>query len=524
MTRRVSRRTLLRGVAATGGAAASGCTGILRDVDGTSTPTDGPTATPTDTPTPPAVPDRILASTARSLAENIDESTADRFRATIVADGEYTPAAERLAGYLDRIDADGDLRLRHRDGVAASVAEIGTLREAELDAVHRWLDSPLDFQREAFAHGLGPSKEGYKVHGLVDGYALTYTDLGMRGGFEDYLDVSDDLRETLAATDRPGLAALIDAMANGLDGYTRTELDYLGTAREYAPGIDHPWSRWSQAAEYGLLHDTAADGVTADEYSAFEDADSDGLIDAKEADLGTDPTERVTAGDGIADGLKYLVTEFLDEGLYADVALDYREPNVVVEVDSAVGVPTLTDAEIARLKETFLSAPEDVGPIHLHVVRGDDAVPPVDSSMEFEDEIVPRFRTRSACAHYGMLNDGKVLNDDGERMGGVALAFGNRFVMDGTTGSGSPVNRRRVSLFAHELGHSLGLRPWKYEGIDSYDVPFDEYESVMNYDRSRTFIGYNDGEPYDDWEEIRADDYSAPDCEALEDTWENGVD
>lgn len=38
-----------------------------------------------------------------------------------------------------------------------------------------------------------------------------------------------------------------------------------------------------------------------------------------------------------------------------------------------------------------------------------------------------------------------------------------------------------VKIFAHELGHSLGLEGDVFDGIDAYDIPFEEYPSMMNY-------------------------------------------
>lgn len=54
----------------------------------------------------------------------------------------------------------------------------------------------------------------------------------------------------------------------------------------------------------------------------------------------------------------------------------------------------------------------------------------------------------------------------------------------------------------HELGHSLGLTSVDYSGIDSRQVPFEAYPSVMNYNRPTEFVGYHVGEPFDDWAHI----------------------
>ena len=63
--------------------------------------------------------------------------------------------------------------------------------------------------------------------------------------------------------------------------------------------------------------------------------------------------------------------------------------------------------------------------------------------------------------------------------------------------------RGTADVLMHELGHSVGLYPDTYEGIDSEEAPYSEYRSVMNYDAPWPTVRYNDGEPFDDWEYIR---------------------
>lgn len=64
-----------------------------------------------------------------------------------------------------------------------------------------------------------------------------------------------------------------------------------------------------------------------------------------------------------------------------------------------------------------------------------------------------------------------------------------------------------LEIVAHELGHSLGLEWDVFEGIDSFDTPFEDYPSIMNYaaihDHEDEYLDFSDGtnseEDFDDW-------------------------
>jgi len=57
-----------------------------------------------------------------------------------------------------------------------------------------------------------------------------------------------------------------------------------------------------------------------------------------------------------------------------------------------------------------------------------------------------------------------------------------------------------ANTFVHELGHSVGISSRDYTGVDSEDVSYSKYTSVMNYNDPFDAVVYSDGEPFDDWE------------------------
>jgi len=62
----------------------------------------------------------------------------------------------------------------------------------------------------------------------------------------------------------------------------------------------------------------------------------------------------------------------------------------------------------------------------------------------------------------------------------------------------------QAQTFMHELGHNLGLSNEVYSGIDSYEISYYDYPSVMNYNWNPgnnidyTTKGFNDWEYIDD--------------------------
>lgn len=64
-------------------------------------------------------------------------------------------------------------------------------------------------------------------------------------------------------------------------------------------------------------------------------------------------------------------------------------------------------------------------------------------------------------------------------------------------------------IILHELGHALGISSRDVHGVDSFDVPYEQYPSVMNYNRpllSNSDPSYSNGtqgpRDHNDWREI----------------------
>lgn len=236
------------------------------------------------------------------------------------------------------------------------------------------------------------------------------------------------------------------------------------------------------------------------------DSDSDGLCDAAEESLGTDPDEDDTDDDSLNDGWEVLGVpvpgESGDRYDLAALGADPRHRDVFVELDYYAASPP-RDAALLMVIRAFEEAPvrsHDSKPgIHLHIVRddaisgadaiailGDDAPvvghKPTDNWVRAFDEFRPirdKFASpaRRKAFRYALWaremeggNSGWALDSPGQDFF-VTL---NGFF---TTSSESDRVLGEAGTFMHELGHVLGLAhggdtAWNYKP---------NYFSVMNY-------------------------------------------
>lgn len=389
--------------------------------------------------------------------------------------------------------------------------------------------------------------------GLATDPALADTDGdGLADGRERRLG-TDPL---VADTDGDGLAdglehelgsdpLVVDTDADGLeDGreYRELETDPLAADTD-GDGLDDP-------VELGLGTDPT-----------LADSDGDGLDDRAEHERYlTDPLVADSDGDGLGDGIEVdrygsdplaiaTVENGLTDGEQADYGLDPTTDPTIAELETSAGRlhlerpygraslggadrdgdgfsdrmerqtaaldPTRKDvvlraawttdnapsaASLLRVQRAYAQAPVDDGAgIRLHFwVDGEVEAPQRLSGEAFRDEIYPARRDPAVGMHYALFT--RELRTNGRPASGfswtdipaIAIADGSaRF--DGET-------------TMHELGHSLGLLPEDYRGIDSTAVSYEDYPSVMNYNGGSRCVTdldacyrYSDGVGHDDW-------------------------
>jgi hypothetical protein len=231
------------------------------------------------------------------------------------------------------------------------------------------------------------------------------------------------------------------------------------------------------------------------------DEDGDGLGDCSEETYNTDKNDPDTDGDAFSDyeelnpNAPYPESNPLRTDVYVEV--DYR----------SVGSYTLYD-ELAPVRQAYsdapVSNPNGENGIDLHTRIDDEIDENKDLSyanhVNLDSTVSEQYRDYLDHGYiYLAVAPGEYKYEDGDEVISSANPWGNGYgvVIQREVGGGV------ASTFMHELGHTRGLLPESYKGIDSNKVAYDEggYKSVMNYNSPGDAIVYNDGEPYDDWDE-----------------------
>ena len=337
-------------------------------------------------------------------------------------------------------------------------------------------------------------KDGVEVtrHGTVPTTADTDGD-GLADGAEVGTHESDPLRQD---TDSDGLDDAAEVNQHGTDPSSGdTDGDGLTDQTEIDGGTNP------------IAADTDGDGLTdltevdGDTDPLAADTDRDQLVDGREASLGTDPTNADTDGDGLPDGSE-MKREALSEA-------DPLQMDVFLEVDYATGMKpskwVFATAE-AVYADAPVTNPDGTTGISLHVIVDDEiATGETVTKQELDETVMPeQFDREGDGFRYALaVEDARVEGRD--RIGGVAGGKNCQFLFEMTyRDSESVMDASDIAkIVLHELGHSVGIAPEDHEGVDSTQVQYSDYSSVMNYDAPRGNLRYNTGEPFDDWEHIR---------------------
>jgi len=234
--------------------------------------------------------------------------------------------------------------------------------------------------------------------------------------------------------------------------------------------------------------DTVAVSVEDPDNCSERDGDRDGLTGCEEADIGTDPTDPDTDGDGFPDGAEVNRPELLPDA-------DPLHFDLYVEVDY-IDTNPMSEHDYERVREGLdsehFSNPDGETGMTLHVVE-DEAVSRAPDANNPEAYRRLYQNDTYACAgyHYAMVTE----NQPWATALGVGQP-GSFIITDNSTGD----------TFMHELGHSLGLgyRGSGGELHGTYEYTWHQYASVMNYAFPPIFpLTFSDGTEsdiaHDDW-------------------------
>ncbi|WP_435195895.1 hypothetical protein [Natronomonas sp. EA1] len=291
--------------------------------------------------------------------------------------------------------------------------------------------------------------------------------------------------------------------------------DGLADGEEVAIGSD-PLQRDTDGdglSDREEVEETGTDPTTAD-------SDGDGLSDPTELDGPTDPMNADTDGDGLNDRRELngrtdaLDPDTDDDGLPDGPEVDGHpmlpdarplHKDIYVEIDHMSEEQVPRD-EIKRVIDAYNGAPvenpDGSTGITLHVVYDEElsrerATTPGDLARIANgsfDHAGYGYHYALAVADARSVSEGDIGGFESE--GHVAF---ETVVEDDRTGP----------VFMHMLGHAVGLDAQDYRGIDSTDVEFDTYPSVMNYNAPPGYYDYADDDGpndrgYDDWAALEA--------------------
>jgi hypothetical protein len=357
---------------------------------------------------------------------------------------------------------------------------------------------------EEDTYGTSPTSADTDQDGLLDTAEVTTHDTdplsvdsdsdGVRDGRE--IDIGSD--PTVRDTDRDGLDDGLELELGTDVVQPDTDGDSLTDGTEY-------WDYHTDPLAVDSDRDTLSDAneINRGLNATAVDTDGDRLRDDTELMVGTDPVRADTDGDGFADGVEYR-----GDDVYADA--DPLRRDVFIEVDYVEGT-TLARSDASRLTDVFASAPtpnpDGTTGITLHIYEDRQALPADTSTTlrEYEERYADEQDTRGYGFHHVLL-----VSSLPEAQGVIRQQTHGMVVEDrGEGATGSTV--------MHELGHSLGLWSSVATGIDSTDVAWEDYPSVMNYNRPvscteswfgsscsydepyRFSVGTNSPQDHDDW-------------------------
>ncbi len=322
--------------------------------------------------------------------------------------------------------------------------------------------------------------------------ALAQTAVEQQAIDDEFLASIRDI--TSAASTDETVANLTEGLADG--GYDNTSLRYLERVSELQEYQGSDYEVWAQAQQLGLLEEAVENGTVSEQQLwQLENNASNRLLNGMEVEFGSDPELADTSGDGYEDHYLWGPLQDLELDVTPDAVLLFVE----VDVASTVDRPTQDQQEM--IQETFAEEPpEEIGPISVEFLVCETDLGDIDEVDEMFDFTADNRNVTGLGFHYLFVSDGL---EPGKVHGASYTASDEPswMVVDGTLNA-SFGETYQASVIAHELGHSFGIDDEDYRGVDTFEIPIAEYDSVMNYNHEGENITFSRGKPFNDYEHM----------------------
>lgn len=239
--------------------------------------------------------------------------------------------------------------------------------------------------------------------------------------------------------------------------------------------------------------------------AAAESTGDDIPIEYEEVEMARyseDMAREDTDGDGLPDSYEELVLSNADP----------EQKDIFVEVDYS-STCDIDEDFFEEIEEVYADAPAEnpdgTEGINLHMVVDDELE--INESVDFMEQdgrvndrpeiMDENFDSDGYGVHYMLLVDNATHKSEDV----LGTATQGSMVVE----CGDRPDRKVLHTAIHELGHSMGLFHDNFKGVDTKEIPFEKYPSVMNYNDPegeevvlRYSNGTNSDQDFDDWSYI----------------------
>lgn len=222
------------------------------------------------------------------------------------------------------------------------------------------------------------------------------------------------------------------------------------------------------------------------------DTDGDGLTDKQETELGTNSKKKDTDNDGLDDGYEI----YLNQSIRPDISP--RKKTALIEIDYTEGNRPDSQA-LNTVKRAFDDVPVDSGS-----KKGIETVFIIDDRVDVKENItILEYRNLYSERLFDKKHKGfyHILMIDNPEDDSATYGISDVSI-DGMLVEKNSSSSYTSSVMVHEIGHHLGLMPEDYEGIDTREIAYENYTSIMNYNSEFETIEFSREGRFNDWNHI----------------------